>query len=68
MPKISEKQKKMMADVGYITAAEAVKMAGMSKETLYRWARTGFIKSETIGRTVYFNRSSLKAVLGPLSR
>ena len=59
------RQREMLALKGYITAAEAAKLAGMSIYSIYRWIESERVKSMTVQKARYVLRKSLLDYLGP---
>jgi excisionase family DNA binding protein len=51
----------MLADV-YATKAEAARLLGVNRLTIYRWVKSGKLKAERIGREVLIRRSDLSRI------
>lgn len=54
----------MSALEDWVRLDEALRVAGRSKPTIYRWVDRGLVRSLTTGRTRWFNLSDLRVARG----
>lgn len=65
MTKKHDKQADMMAEKGYLRAADVARKIGRSVTSIYALVRTGEVKGMRVGRAWYVERASMVQWLGP---
>ena len=53
-----------MEKIKIISAVEVMKIFGISRATLFRWHKSGFLRKRHVGRRVYYYESDVRSLLG----
>jgi hypothetical protein len=65
---IGQQLKQKMGAKGYVTAAEAGKLAGVSSMTVRRWGDRALVTSHRVNKSWFFLRASIVAFAGILEK
>lgn len=68
MPAVSQEEIAALAERGYLTVTEAMKISKRSRMCINRWIRSGLLRAERVGHMWYVERSSLLRAVGPLAK
>ena len=61
---LSSMQSKTPSEDELLAEGDVVKEFGVSKATLWRWKKAGYLKPAKLGRTNYYRRSDINAAMG----
>lgn len=58
------KERAEMVQETYLTPDEVAKMLGVSKSTLWRWNKNGYLKHTKCGRRPFYKKSDIDKIMG----